>query len=100
ACKFADDLNDICRDYNANAPNLMISLLQDKGLSSYDIKNKIGERLELSRGWWLSTFPDEYRNYFIFADRYYKKVEGSTFRLLIDLSFLPSVLGKDYDKKR
>lgn len=99
-CKFADDLNDVCRDYNTNAPNLMMSLMQEEKDKYGDFKDKIGDKMELSRKWWVSNFPGEYKNYFIYADRYYKKVEGTKFRMLIDLSFLPSILGKDYDRKR
>lgn len=100
ACKFADDLNDICRDYKTNAPNLMISFMNGNSRDFEAFLNLIHNKKEISKKWWLSHLPEEYRAYFREADKYYKMITAQKFQLLTDLSFLPSIVGKDYDKKR
>ena len=100
ALKFADDLNDVCRDYESNASNLMLSLIKEDKEDFNEfirITQNVGE---LSKRWWYSHFPEIYIRYFEVAGIYYNKIEGKEFRLLMDFLFLPTILGKDYDKKR
>jgi hypothetical protein len=99
AGKFADDMIDLVRDIKVGVPNLVYALVQQNTSELSALEAGIQSHARLNSAWWQLHCPASYAQFFEHVSFYASRIVAPHLRLACDLSLIPAVIGRDYDKK-
>jgi len=97
ACKLADELVDIRRDVKELDPNVMVAILEKYPVEKKVFLKEMNSKKWLCLKWWLKNCPESTDEFFGLVDEFYNSISSSKLKLVCYMSFLPAIIGYDFE---